>query len=142
MAGTLITPVFSRFIDRGNPARSQIFTIGIMILGVLAMALWPSALSAMIAATLLLDIGMQGTQVSNLAQIYGLDATAHSRINTVFMTSFFMGGAIGSFAGVLCWGWGGWTLVCYQILVWILIALAIAVVNYRAMRRAGARPAG
>jgi predicted MFS family arabinose efflux permease len=142
VAGTLITPVFSRFIDRGNPARSQIFTIGIMILGVLAMALWPSALSAMIAATLLLDIGMQGTQVSNLAQIYGLDATAHSRINTVFMTSFFMGGAIGSFAGVLCWGWGGWTLVCYQILVWILIALAIAVVNYRAMRRAGARPAG
>ena len=136
VAGTLITPVFSRFIDRGNPARSQIFTIGIMILGVLTMALWPSAISAMVAATLLLDIGMQGTQVSNLAQIYGLDPTAHSRINTVFMTSFFVGGAIGSFAGVLCWGWGGWTLVCCQILVWILIALALAVVNYRAARRA------
>jgi predicted MFS family arabinose efflux permease len=136
VAGTLITPVFSRFIDRGNPARSQIFTIGIMILGVLTMALWPNAISAMVAATLLLDIGMQGTQVSNLAQIYGLDPTAHSRINTVFMTSFFVGGAIGSFAGVLCWGWGGWTLVCCQILVWILIALALAVVNYRAARRA------
>jgi predicted MFS family arabinose efflux permease len=136
VAGTLITPVFSRFIDRGNPARSQIVTICIMILGVLTMALWPNAITAMIVATLLLDIGMQGTQVSNLAQIYGLDATAHSRINTVFMTSFFVGGAVGSFAGVLCWGWGGWTLVCGQILVWILIAIALAVVNARAAGRA------
>jgi predicted MFS family arabinose efflux permease len=136
VAGTLATPVFSRFIDRGNPARNQIFSICIMILGVLTMALWPSAISAMIIATLLLDIGMQATQVSNLAQIYGLDPTAHSRINTVFMTSFFVGGAIGSFAGVLCWGWGGWTLVCAQILVWILIAIAIAALNYRAARRA------
>jgi predicted MFS family arabinose efflux permease len=131
VAGTLVTPVFSRFIDRGNPARSQIFTICIMILGVLTMALWPSAIAAMVVATLLLDIGMQATQVGNLAQIYGLDATAHSRINTVFMTSFFVGGAIGSYAGVLCWGWGGWTLVCWQVLLWILLAIGVAVVNYR-----------
>lgn len=131
VAGTLVTPVFSRFIDRGNPARSQIFTISIMVLGVLTMGLWPNAISAMIVATLLLDIGMQATQVSNLAQIYGLDPTAHSRINTVFMTSFFVGGAIGSFAGVLCWGWGGWTLVCWQILAWLLVSIAIAVVNTR-----------
>ena len=67
---------------------------------------------------------------------HGLDATAHSRINTVFMTSFFVGGAVGSFAGVLCWGWGGWPLVCGQILLWLLIAIAIAVVNVRLAGRA------
>jgi predicted MFS family arabinose efflux permease len=135
VAGTLVTPVFSRFIDRASPARSQVFTIGIMILGVLAMQLWPNAIVAMIAATLLLDIGMQSTQVGNLAQIYGLDPTAHSRINTVFMTSFFVGGAIGSYAGVLCWDWGGWNLVCWQVLAWILIALGVATLNGRLVKR-------
>ncbi len=54
------------------------------------------------------------------------------------MTSFFLGGAIGSYAGVLCWGWGGWSLVCGQILVWILLAIGIAVLNYRLSGRATA----
>jgi predicted MFS family arabinose efflux permease len=139
VAGTLVTPIFGRFIDRGSPARSQIFTIGIMILGVLAMQLWSTEIGAMIVATVLLDIGMQSTQVGNLAQIYGLDPTAHSRINTVFMTSFFVGGAVGSYAGVLCWNWGGWNLVCWQILAWILLAIVVATVNYRMTRSAAAR---
>src|SRR3546814_3301253 len=37
---------------------------------------------------LLLDIGVQGTQVNGLAQIYRLDEAAHSRINTVCIGIF------------------------------------------------------
>ena len=136
VAGTLITPVFGRLADRANPARSQMLTICVMIVGVLAMKFWPDAIATMIVATLLLDIGVQSTQVNNLAQIYGLDPTAHSRINTVFMTSFFIGGAVGTYAGVLCWDRGGWNLVCWQILGWTLIALGVAVVNHRLAGRA------
>ena len=72
-----------------------------------------------------LDIGVQATQVNNLAQIYGLDETAHSRINTVYMTTMFLGGAAGTYGGVLAWNFGGWTLVCCQLLFWAVLALAL-----------------
>ena len=76
-------------------------------------------------AVLLLDIGVQATQVNNLAQIYGLDETAHSRINTVYMTTIFLGGAVGTYGGVLAWNFGGWPLVCYQLLLWAALAMAL-----------------
>jgi hypothetical protein len=41
--------------------------------------------------------------------IYSLDETSHSRINTIFMTSVFTGGARGTLAGILCWQRWGWS---------------------------------
>ena len=78
-----------------------------------------------VEALAVLDIGVQATQVNNLAQIYGLDETAHSRINTVYMTTMFLGGAAGTYGGVLAWNFGGWTLVCCQLLLWAVLALAL-----------------
>jgi hypothetical protein len=90
-----------------------------------------------VLAVLLLDVGVQATQVTNIATIYGLDAAAHSRINTVYMTSYFIGGSIGTMAGVQCWRIGGWQLVCWQLLAWSLAAFMVAFSTYRKTQNAG-----
>ena len=64
-------------------------------------------------------------QVTNVAMIYTLDETSHSRINTIYMTSYFIGGALGTYVGLLCWKHGGWSLVLGQMLLWSLLALGI-----------------
>lgn len=125
IAGTLAAPLFGRLADRGSPARTQFLTLGLIVAAVLCIQWRPGSVIALIVATVILDVGVQASQVSNLAQIYALDETAHSRINTVFMTTFFVGGAVGTYAGVLAWTLGGWTLVCWQLLAWALMGFAV-----------------
>jgi predicted MFS family arabinose efflux permease len=86
-----------------------------------------TSLAAFIVATLLLDIGFQAVQINNLAQIYTLDESAHSRINTAYMSSMFVGGALGTFIGVYCWEHGGWELVTVQLLSLSVVSLAIII---------------
>jgi predicted MFS family arabinose efflux permease len=103
--------------------------------------LFPFSLVSFIIAVLLLDVGVQATQVTNVATIYSLDAAAHSRINTVYMTCYFIGGAVGTFAGVLCWELGGWKLVTWQLLFWAIAALFVAVSGLRQQRLTKVKPA-
>ncbi len=131
IGGALLAPIFGKLADKGNPAKSQVITVCMLIVGVLLIKFLPTSLAALMAAVLLLDIGVQATQVTNVATIYTLDATAHSRINTVYMTIYFIGGAIGTFIGVQCWKLGGWNMVTSQLLIWGLIALLVALVGYR-----------
>lgn len=138
IGGALLAPVFGKLADKRHPARSQVMTIGLIIISVLLLMAMPDSLVATMGAVLLLDIGVQATQVTNVATIYTLDAAAHSRINTVYMTCYFLGGSIGTFAGVQCWHAGKWPLVVWQLLLWSLGALALAV---RQLRKHKARVA-
>ncbi|TDH21247.1 MFS transporter [Segetibacter sp. 3557_3] len=131
IGGALLAPVFGKLADKGNPGRSQLFAISLLIAGVILIKLFPYNIVSFVVAVLLLDIGVQATQVTNVATIYTLDDTAHSRINTVYMTSYFLGGSIGTFAGVQCWKLGGWPLVTWQLLTWSLLALLVAYLGYR-----------
>lgn len=123
IVGAVLAPWFGKISDRSDPCRIQVFSVLLMVLAALMLQFWHSAISAMIIATLLLDIGMQITQVNNLSQIYRLDEHAHSRINTFFMTSLFWGGAAGTGAGLAAWSCGGWRLVCWQLILWTVMAL-------------------
>jgi predicted MFS family arabinose efflux permease len=131
IAGALVTPVFGRLADRTVPESTQMITVAIPGLGVVAVILWPASLTAFIAAALLIDVGVQATQVNNLAQIYSLDEHAHSRINTIFMTVFFLGGSVGTWCGVLAWGHGGWPLATAQLAVWAVAAFICSIWNYQ-----------
>lgn len=131
IGGALLAPVFGKLADKGNPARSQLIAVSMLIAGILLIMLFPYNILSFVIAVLLLDMGVQATQVTNVATIYTLDEKAHSRINTVYMTTYFMGGAIGTFAGVQCWRIGGWSLVTWQLLAWSLVALGVALYGYR-----------
>ncbi|MDV6167497.1 MFS transporter [Flavobacterium sp. DG1-102-2] len=126
IGGALLAPIFGKLADKGSPARAQVFSILLVLAGVLLVMVFPLSVTAFVAAVLLLDVGVQATQVTNVATIYSLDATAHSRINTAYMTSYFIGGALGTFVGIQCWDAGGWGLVTWQMLVWCLACLALA----------------
>lgn len=134
IGGALMAPIFGKLADKGNSGKAQLITVLMIILGVLLVKFFPENILSVIIAVLLLDVGVQATQVTNVALIYTLDEFAHSRINTVYMTTYFMGGAIGTFAGVQCWRLGGWSLVTWQFLVWSLIALLVAYLGYNKIK--------
>ena len=131
IGGAMLAPVFGKLADKGNPAKALLFTVLLVIAGILLIKFFPQNLWSFVMAVLLLDIGVQATQVTNVATIYTLDEKSHSRINTVYMTTYFIGGAVGTFAGVQCWRLGGWPMVTWQLLVWSLLALLVAWMGYK-----------
>jgi predicted MFS family arabinose efflux permease len=136
--GALVAPYFGKLADKGNPARSQLFSGILLLMSILLVKFFPFSIAAFLLAVLLLDVGVQATQVTNIATIYTLDAAANSRINTVYMTAYFIGGALGTFVGIKCWQAGGWPLVTGQLLLWSIAALAVAATGWRQLRRATA----
>ncbi|MFK7694498.1 MFS transporter [Paenibacillus sp. HJGM_3] len=112
VAGAGAAPVIGRIADRIRPR----YMVGGMILIALAAfaCFWliGSWIWGLVIGVLLLDLGVQGSQVSNQARIYSLQPEARSRINTVFMVSTFLGGAIGSTIGAFAWSHWGWNGVC------------------------------
>ncbi len=68
--------------------------------------------AGLLIGVLLMDLGVQTGHVANQTRIYGIDPTARSRLNMVYMCCYFTGGAVGSYLGALCWHRAGWTGVC------------------------------
>jgi predicted MFS family arabinose efflux permease len=125
IGGALVAPYFGKLADKGNTRSSLLMTVSMIICSLILLKVFPLSVIAMVIAIFVLDIGVQATQITNFARIYSLDENSHSRLNTIYMTSYFIGGGIGTFFGLLCWKHGGWELSTWQMLTWSLIALVI-----------------
>lgn len=109
--GALAAPWFGR---QGDLGRGSSLT-GLCLLGApvgftLTLA---GTLPALVGGTLLLDACVQGTLILGQQVIYQLDSDQRSRINTLYIASFFLGGAAASALSGLAfvhWGWPG--VVC------------------------------
>lgn len=65
---------------------------------------------ALALGAVIMDLGCRGAHLSNQSVIYRLRPGAHSRINTAYMTTYFIAGAIGSgLSSVLIYPHYGWT---------------------------------
>ena len=126
-AGALCATVAGRLADRGHAtigrvaaATSITSSFGVLWLG-------RTSIAVIIVGVLVLDIGVHGVQVLNQSKIYELIPGARSRINGVYMTVYFTGGALGSAAGAFAFDHGGWRNVC--ILGGVMGAVAIGVAS-------------
>lgn len=135
IGGASLAPLFGKSVDKGNALRSLVIASSLIIVSLLLLHFNPHSLAAFIVATFLLDVGVSATNVTNIARIYSLDHTSHSRINTIYMTLYFIGGAAGTYTGVLCWKWGGWNLVTWAMTGWALLALLIIAAGYVIQRK-------
>jgi len=125
IAGVLGSPVTGRIADRRGPY----FMVGVGIVATLLsfIILWSgsSSLVGLIIGIFILDFGVQTGQVSNQARIYSLAPNARSRVNSVFMVCYFLGGAVGSAAGSAAYERFGWSGACVTALMLISFALLV-----------------
>lgn len=123
VGGALAAPLIGGFADR----RSARWTIGLglwlMLASFALFAALGRTLAGMVGGVVLLDLGVQCGHVSNQTRIYGLRPEARNRLNTVYMVTFFCGGAVGSLAGSQAWSRWGWTGVCTAAAGFLAVAL-------------------
>lgn len=125
----LFSTLAGKWVDRGDPRKVTGIAVFIMILGFLVLWAWGEvSLPAVAVGVILLDIAAPSGTVSNQARIYSLPiaGTSRSRLNSAYMTAYFVGGALGSALSSWAWIYSGWVGVC-----WVALAmLAIATVRY------------
>jgi predicted MFS family arabinose efflux permease len=128
-AGALTAPLAGRLADQ----RGTRFVVGIAgaILTLSYVVLWAGErlqagvvahMAALVLGVITLDVGAQMMQVGNQTRIFGLGEQARSRLNTIYMTFYFAGGAMGSALAGVAWSRWGWDGVC--VLALGLIGLA------------------
>jgi predicted MFS family arabinose efflux permease len=125
LAGAMAARRAGTLHDRGwsTPASGAALLLLLASLGLAALG--ATSIIVLIIAILLFDVAAQATFVLSQTRLYSLDATARSRLNTAFVTSNFMGGAIGSALASVLWSWGGWIAVMAAGAVLTSLALCV-----------------
>jgi predicted MFS family arabinose efflux permease len=129
VAGAVASPIAGRLADRGWTKPASVFA---MLSVAVAFAMThlgetgsTGALGLLVAAAILLDFGVSTNLVLGQRAIFALGAEHRSRLNGLYMATFFAGGAIGSALGGWAFAQGGWPLAS-----WIGFALPVAALVY------------
>jgi predicted MFS family arabinose efflux permease len=108
--GALCAPIVGRLADRGHGRLISGIAMSSMavcfagtILSVNALALIP-----LVILTIILDAAVQGNQIVSQRIIFTSPPEWRGRVNAIYMTSIFGGGALGALAGTILYHNGGW----------------------------------
>lgn len=125
VSGALAAPLVGKVADK----RGSRFAIGICIVVVivsyLLFFLFGFKILGLVLGVILLDLGVQSCNVSNQARVHSLNEETRNRLNTIYMVSFFLGGAFGSFLGSYSYSHFGWYGVCTFGIITQILALII-----------------
>jgi predicted MFS family arabinose efflux permease len=114
VGGAAISPVAGRIADRGwtRPATAagMVLTTAGFALTLLTAPGSRLSLALFVIAAIAIDAGVQGNVTLGYRVLFALGAERRSRLNGVFMTTLFLGGAAGSAIGAWAYVHGGWML--------------------------------
>ncbi|AVK49793.1 MFS transporter permease [Clostridium sp. MF28] len=132
VSGALAAPLVGKVADK----RGSRFAIGICIVVVivsyLLFFLFGFKIWGLVLGVILLDLGVQSCNVSNQARVHSLNEETRNRLNTIYMVSFFLGGAFGSFLGSYSYSHFGWYGVCTFGIITQILALIIHNISKKA----------
>jgi predicted MFS family arabinose efflux permease len=131
IAGAIAATYVGKLADRIDARMITGVMIALTLLAFVLFWLVGQWLWGLIIGVILLDFGMQGTHISNQTRIFRLRPEARSRLNTVYMVSYFIGGSLGSMLGAYSWSIARWAGVCTVGTLMLVTALVVYVLRGR-----------
>jgi predicted MFS family arabinose efflux permease len=128
IAGAVTAQRAGRLHDQGLSLPATGVAWALVLASFVLAAFAGASMWLVVAVVFILDVAIQGQNVLNQTRLLSLSHEARSRLNTAYVTSNFIGGAIGSGVAALLWAAGGWTAVaeagivmsCWGLGVWAL----------------------
>jgi predicted MFS family arabinose efflux permease len=139
VAGAVSAPIAGRLADSGwtrlATGLAMLAVAVAFLLGRLGLGPTPAGLIALTAMAILLDFGVTANLVLGQRAIFMLGDEARSRLNGLYMATFFAGGAACSALGGWAYAEGGWSLT-----LWVGLGLPLLAFVFYLTERAGDGP--
>lgn len=103
IAGALLTPYIGKLADKGYIFFMTNVSMGLVILSIFLLFFVRDhsviSIALIVISGLVLDIGVAGNMLLGQKVIFSLNPAIRNRLNGLYMTIFFLGGAFGSWIG-------------------------------------------
>ena len=129
--GALSTTKIGKIADKGYT--NSLTWLGICVLAISWIFLYQGghSLISYVLGYGIINFGLATVHSSNQNIIFRLRPDAKSRINSIYMTFYFIGGACGSAFGVYAWHHGGWIMTCIAGFCLVLCSALFALIDMR-----------
>lgn len=133
--GALSTKHVGKIADRGYVTALTCGGLALLAISWLFLYYGQFSLWSYILGFGLINFGLATVHSSNQNVIFRLRPDAKSRINSIYMTSYFTGGACGSALGIYAWQHGGWLWSCLVGLCFVAAAISFALLDWQHQRQ-------
>lgn len=134
IGGALSAAIVGRYIDKMNKNIFITCASLLMLISWAIFGIWGFTYVGLIIGIFLLDIGLQSIHVTNQTIVFANNPNATNRLNTVYMTSYFIGGSFGTFVGGKAWAYAGWDGVVVAGSVFVIVMLLIHLIFSKKMK--------
>jgi len=107
-AGALAATRAGQLADKGKAHLTTTVGLILLLLSWAAIAYGQYSVISLIVGIILLDLAAQGVHITNQSVIYKSMPEARNRLTAGYMTTYFIGGAIGSLVSASAFEWAGW----------------------------------
>lgn len=133
--GAVAVGAMGRLSDKMNPYHLSSFTMLLLIVSFIVFAFSGHSMVGLVIGVVLMDMGVQATHISNQAVIFATNAAARNRINTIYMVTYFIGGALGTFVSTQLWYLYQWNGVCIIGIAVSSIAMVMQLLNRKKIQQ-------
>jgi len=110
--GALAASLIGRLSDKISANQLITYTLILLLVSFITFAFFSRSWAGLIVGVILMDMGVQATHIANQSIIFALNPNARNRVNTVYMVTYFVGGALGTFLASRMWSSYHWAGVC------------------------------
>lgn len=127
IAGALAASGLGKLVNQWGIRRMSLYGACLQLVAWNTAYFFGNTYIGLIVAIILVDIGLQCLQLSNQSGCIQEMPEASNRANTIFMTTYFIGGSFGTYCAGLAWTHEGWMGVCAVGAVLAAISLSITI---------------
>ena len=129
IAGAIAASGLGKLVNRWGIRKISFYGACLQLMAWTAAYLFGDTFMGLVVAIILVDIGLQCLQLSNQSGCIQEMPKASNRANTIFMTTYFIGGSFGTYCAGLAWTHQEWTGVCAVGAIFAAISLCITCFN-------------
>lgn len=127
-AGALMASQAGHLVDKGKGKLITTIGLALLLLSWVPIGLAKHSLLAFIIGILILDLAVQAVHVTSQSTLYRILPEARNRLTAGYMTSYFIGGALGSLLSGYAYEHAGWegvaiagaTLTAISLVIWAI----------------------
>ncbi|EMK3758580.1 MFS transporter [Providencia rettgeri] len=130
-AGAFMASQAGHLVDKGKGKLLTTIGLVLLLLSWIPIRLAKHSLVAFIIGVLVLDLAVQAVHVTSQSTLYRILPEARNRLTAGYMTSYFIGGALGSLLSGYAYEHAGWEGVAISGVILTAISLIIWAIGIR-----------